>query len=355
MSACQQCLSAALEQAMLVHRLEQDGAVGDLYELLEAPRDESLSASCSGAVDLLSAAAARYDLWMICRHDPAFPAALTRFRRPSDVPHVLFGRGDRTKFDQLASSPSVALVGARRATAYGREVSYTLGHECTAAEINVISGMALGIDGAAHRGALSVGGTTIAVLAGGAERPYPRSHRLLYEQILERGCVISETPPGFTARRWGFVARNRIIAGLSSLTVLVEGSTNSGARHCVDYARELELPIGTVPGPITSPMSAGPNALLREDGILAIRGFDDIRSVIQPQPSATGSSEPLDPAARVLAEIASGCHEPQTLAEALGDISGRALLKLLGDLELRGQVRRGPAGQYECCLQERKE
>lgn len=350
MSACKQCLSASLARAGLIEELESGAGVsGGLRERLDAGISQREYAATTSDLDWLVAETERHELWTICRHDPEFPARLTCFARRSDVPHVLFGRGDKRHLDQLATSSAVSLVGARRASAYGREAAYSLARECAAAGIVVVSGMALGIDGAAHRGALAGSGATIAVLAGGPEVPYPRSHRLLYEQILAAGCVVSEAPPGATARRWSFVARNRIIAGLSDLTVFVEGTVTSGARHTIDFADELEIPIGAVPGPITSPLSVGPNALLGEAGVVAVRGTDDICSVVGLEPSPPAQGEASGTAERVLTQISCGDRDPRALAAALGDISSRELLRLLGELELAGRVRRGPGGQYERC------
>ncbi len=290
-------------------------------------------------------------LWTICQHDADFPARLTQFENAADVPHVLHGLGRRSLISDLGQRPAVAVVGARRAMAYGREVAYQLARDAAAAGITVVSGMALGIDGAAHRGALQGGGRTIAVLAGGVERPYPRSHRLLHEQILDSGTVVSESPCGVEARRWSFVSRNRIIAGLADITVFVEGSENSGARHTVGFAEELDTLVGVVPGPVTSPMSAGPNALLGEVGILPIRSIDDVTAALGVcgpcqeqlgQHAASGEHEE-----ELLAQLAAGARDARSLAEALPQIEPREIMRLLGALELRGVLQRTASGQYE--------
>lgn len=292
---------------------------------------------------------ASYGTWTACRHSADFPPALTRFPRESDVPLALYGVGRRDLLGQVAGSGAIAIVGARRASTYGREVSYSLASDACKRGLAVVSGMALGIDGAAHRGALQAGGPTVAVLAGGPNRPYPRSHRLLYEQILEEGCVISENPPGTEARRWAFVARNRIIAGLASMTVWVEGTEQSGARHTLDFASELDLPGGVVPGPVSSPMSAGPNSRLGDAGVVPVRGINDILTELQleltPAPRPAGECLPGEDTA-ILDLITSGVRTPRELAKALAGTSAREISQTLGRLELSGAVVREPSGEY---------
>lgn len=158
----------------------------------------------------------------ICRCDERYPATL---RELADAPAVLHVLGDPGRFQELVQTDAVGIVGARRATPYGLEQARRLGRGLSAAGVTVISGMALGIDSAAHVGALDGGGQTVAVLAGGPERPYPASKRELHAQIAARGAVVSELPPGATARRWAFPARNRVIAALGRLTVVVEAGS----------------------------------------------------------------------------------------------------------------------------------
>lgn len=314
---------------------------------LEQPLDDVLSALGAGpTVEVKDGSG----VWTTCRHNPDFPSALGNFPRESDVPLAIFGLGHRELLTSAADRGAIALVGARRASSYGREVAYSLAGEASARGLTVVSGMALGVDGAAHRGALRSGGSTIAVLAGGPDRPYPRSHRLLYEQILEEGCVISENPPGVEARRWAFVARNRIIAGISSMTVWVEGTESSGARHTFDFAEELSLPLGVVPGPVNSPMSAGPNSRLGGEGVVAVRGIDDIITELQLEPAAMPlpGLEPAndDPASEILGLIAAGERSPRALAHALPGLTPREISQLLGKLELTGAIEREPSGEY---------
>ena len=175
--------------------------------------------------------------------------------------------------EALAAAAAVAIVGARRGTPYGIEVARALGRSLAAAGVPVVSGMALGIDSAAHVGALDPPDppAPVAVLAGGADVPYPASRRRLYARLVERGCVVSELPPGFAAFRWCFVARNRIIAALAALTVVVEAAERSGSLTTADFAAQVGRPVLAVPGPITSRFSAGTNGLIAA-GAGVVRG-----------------------------------------------------------------------------------
>ena len=165
---------------------------------------------------------------------------------------------------------SVAIVGARAATGYGAHVAAELSAGCAERGYTVISGGAFGIDIAAHRGAVSAGGTTIALLACGVDRPYPAGNHAMLEAITRDGLLVSEFPPGAAPMRQRFLIRNRLIAGLSRGTVVVEAALRSGARSTAARARELGLPVMAVPGPVTSAMSGGCLQLLREDGAIAV-------------------------------------------------------------------------------------
>src|SRR5262249_45833632 len=170
--------------------------------------------------------------------------------------------------------PIVAIVGTRRATSYGLRTTKALATAFARAGACVVSGMALGIDGAAHRGALEVGGRTVAVLGSGVDVPYPKAHLPIYRDIVEKGLVLSELPPGAPPDRGSFPNRNRIIAGLARLTILVEAPHGSGALHTADFALDAQRDVAVVLGPIDSPQSAGSNLLAR-DGAHAITSIDD--------------------------------------------------------------------------------
>ena len=193
----------------------------------------------------------------------------------TDAPWALIGRGDVTLLDDLEPEAAVTVVGSRRATGYGRQVARDLSRELSAAGMIVVSGLAFGIDACAHRGALDAGGPTIAVLGCGPDTSYPAAHRALWGRIAETGVVISELPPGATPWRWSFPARNRVMAALAGMTVVVEAAARSGSLITADLAAELGRDLGAVPGPVTSRASAGPNELLA-GGACVIRDAQDV-------------------------------------------------------------------------------
>lgn len=210
--------------------------------------------------------------WAICRHDDRYPVGL---RDASDGPWALIGRGDRALLDGLGPEAAVTIVGSRRATSYGREVARELGRELATAGLVVVSGLAFGIDACAHRGALDARGRTLAVLGCGPDTAYPAAHRVLWRQVAETGAVVSELPPGSTPWRWSFPARNRVMAALAGMTVVVEAAARSGSLITADLAAELGRDLGAVPGPVTSRASAGPNELLA-GGACVVRDGQDV-------------------------------------------------------------------------------
>lgn len=179
--------------------------------------------------------------------------------------------------------PTAAIVGSRRPTAYGKDVTYSFAYDMAKKGIIIVSGMALGVDGIAHRGAIDAGGTTIAVLASGLDRIYPATHRDLARAIIDSGgALISEYEPGIEARDFQFLERNRIVSGLSDAIIVTEAAMRSGtlstAAHALDQGREVFV----VPGNITSPMSAGCNALIKQ-GAHPMTRVEDVIEIIAPQ------------------------------------------------------------------------
>jgi DNA processing protein len=277
----------------------------------------------------------------VCRHDRnRYPAVLGDIPDPPAVIHLAGA-------EELDPGPAAAVVGARRATPYGLEVGRMLGRGLAAAGVTVVSGMALGIDSAAHEGALEVGGSTLAVLAGGADVPYPPSKRRLHRRVLAAGCAVSELPPGFRPRRWCFPARNRLIAALSQLTLVVEAAERSGALITARLARDLGREVGAVPGPITSPRSRGVNDLLH-DGAHVVRDVQDVLDLLfgaGGRSAPTDRRERLEPALRrVLDEVAGGRDTVDALARSPSQ--AETALVALSELELLGLVRRAPGGRY---------
>ena len=169
----------------------------------------------------------------------------------------------------------MAVVGARSCSPYGAQVARELARDLAAHGIVVVSGLARGIDGEAHRGALAAGGLTVAVLGCGIDRDYPRAHAQLASRIAESGLVVSEYPPGVEPAPWRFPARNRIVAGLAKATVVVEARERSGALITADFALELGRDVFAVPGEITSGLSKGTNDLIRQ-GATPLLAVDDV-------------------------------------------------------------------------------
>jgi DNA processing protein len=282
---------------------------------------------------------------LLCRCDPRYPR---RLRELANAPAVLHVAGELERFLGLVAGDPVAVVGARRCSPYGREAGAALARGLASASVTVVSGMALGIDGAAHRGAMDGGPATIAVLPTGADRPYPPSARRLYARIVSTGAAVSELPPGSGAWRWTFTARNRIIAGLSAMTVVVEAANRSGALTTAKVARELGRPVGAVPGRVTSPLSAGPHRLLAAGATLvtgAQEVLDELFGAGIRLVAATGSATRLPPELEVLRElIGAGLEAGDAIREAGIDPSEG--LASLASLELLGHIRRETGGRY---------
>jgi DNA processing protein len=279
-------------------------------------------------------------LTAVCRCGDGYPEAL---RALVDPPAVLHIAGAPEVLDR---APSVALVGARRASPYGLDVAHALGRGISAAGVVVVSGMALGIDSAGHAGALAGAAPTVAVLAGSADVPYPARARRLYADIRARGCVVSELPPGASAFRWSFVARNRIIAALADATIVVEAAERSGSLTTADFALGIGRPVGAVPGVVTSDKAAGSNALLKS-GAEVVRNAADVLDMLafdgiaMPEPPAEELPEPLRV---VLSAVEDGRGSVAALASTAAE--ARAALAALTELEFRGLVRREFGGRY---------
>ncbi|MFV0319144.1 MAG: DNA-processing protein DprA [Microbacterium sp.] len=194
------------------------------------------------------------------------------------APVCLWVRGDTAAPTRTARS--VGVVGARAATGYGEHVAMELAAELAGRGIAVVSGAAYGIDAAAHRAALAAGGTTIAILAGGADRAYPAGNTELIDRIAGAGAVLSEVPCGSAPTKWRFLQRNRLIAALAQATVVVEAGWRSGSLNTAHHAAMLGRPLGAVPGQVTSAASAGCHRVLREQDAQCITGVEDVLELI---------------------------------------------------------------------------
>ena len=272
------------------------------------------------------------------RSAAGFPRALGAI---FDPPAGIFVRGEAPL--ELLDRPCVALVGARSCSPYGAHVARAFGRELAAAGLVVVSGLARGIDGEAHRGALEAGGETVAVLGCGIDRDYPAAHAELARRIAATGPIVSEYAPGVEPAPWRFPARNRIIAGLTAATVVVEARERSGALITADLALEEGREVMTVPGEITSSLSAGTNRLLRQ-GATAATSAADVLEAFGLEPAAAEPAQVGPDAERVLTRLREGPCAVDELARALELDAGR-LAAALAELELAGAVSEA-AGLY---------
>jgi DNA processing protein len=360
--ACPDCLRRSWLLAGLGPYIEKiaTGAVGSRSpELLRLSNEDLLAAAAPKvAAQLLGRVAALSErqlatellaaqCWACCRHGDLYPTGL---RDAPDAPWALVGRGDPGLLDGLEPFGAVTIVGARRATSYGREIARELGRELAAAGMVVVSGLAFGVDACAHRGAIDAG-RTIAVLGCGPDTAYPAAHRSLWRQICEKGLVISEFPPGAPPWRWTFPARNRIMAALAGMTVVVEAAARSGSLITADLAADLGRDLGAVPGPVTSRASAGPNNLLAGGACLVRDAQDVLDAMLGAGATQLDRGGPaLSPVlAEVLATVEAGESSCDGIAAVLGLIGSDAAAAI-SRLELLGYVTCSTMGLYSRTL-----
>jgi DNA processing protein len=262
--------------------------------------------------------------------DPDYPPGLTDLEHP---PLVLWVIGELPASDR----PTIAIVGTRDCTSYGERVTRSLANAFARCGATVVSGMARGIDAAAHVAAMESGGRTVAVLGTGVDVPYPAAHRGLHARIAKHGAVISETLPGATAIKGCFPRRNRIIAALGAATIVVEAGARSGALNTADWAAGIGRKVAIVPGPIDSPASLGSNLLLR-DGAFPIATPEDALALISLSEPGRASVELCSPAERA---IWKALEQPAANFDVLCGRVGlpaRVCLETVTALELRGIV-----------------
>ncbi len=334
-------------------------ALGD-HELAAAVAGDDLEAALAfletfdplPARDELAARSIR----ALCRHAPGYPEPLLAL---SDPPAVLFVAGSVEPLTRLTAEPAVALVGTRNPSPYGLEMAYELGRGLGAAGVSVVSGLALGIDGAAHRGCLDGRGTGVAVLAGGADVPYPRTNAALYRRMVRAGAVVSELPPGQRAYRWSFPARNRIMAGLAAVVVVVEAAEPSGSLITSTFAEQLGRTVAAVPGRATSRFSSGSNRLLKDGALLVtsprdlldeLYGVEVDRGRRRPDRTAEGEEGRKGRASldaverRALDAVEAGLGIDGLCAHS--GLPAREARALLSRLETSGHLRRDGLGGY---------
>lgn len=238
---------------------------------------------------------------------------------------------------------SVAIIGSRKPTPYGKEVTHKLAYELAKQGIVIISGLAYGVDAIAHQAALEAGGTTIAVLANGLHRVYPTGHTALAEAIVRNGgAIISEKPPGEDTRHYDFLKRNRIISGLADAVLVTEATEKSGTLSTIGHALDQNKEILAVPGPITSLLSAGPNRLIQQGAHVVITP-QDVLNIITPDASPIQTQlvlgdTPLE--VRIIEGIQKGSTlSAEMLLQHLSDVSSAELLQTLTMMELKGVIR----------------
>jgi DNA processing protein len=358
---CDACLRRAFLLAHLAPRIAGllGGGERRAAGLLALPEDELLAAAAGRQVERALAFLEGLDVdaerrrlvdlacVVACLHSPQYPRALHDL---ADPPAVLFGCGSADVLDLVAEEPAVTIVGTRRASPYGTEVAYALGRGLGASGVPVISGLALGIDGTAHRGCLDGGGVPVAVVAGGPDVVYPRRHRSLHEKVRTAGLVLSELPPGTEPYRWSFPARNRIMAGLAGMTLVVEAADPSGSLITAEFAKDLGRCVAAVPGRITSTVARGTNNLLK-DGATPISGTEDVldelfgvgvRRAARREPRPT----PDDPLLAAVLEAAESRDSVEAIARA-ADATTADARAALGRLEIEGYLVRRDLGGWE--------
>lgn len=292
--------------------------------------------------------AARVQARLLTLGDAEYPAALKTMALP---PPFLLVRGTVRREDALG----VALVGSRRASAYGLRTAETLAGELGSRGVTVVSGLARGVDTAAHRGAIAAGGRTVAVLGSGVDVVYPPENRELAGEIARRGAVLSQFPMGTAPLPQHFPLRNRVIAGLTLGTVVVEAAERSGALITARHAAELGREVYAVPGNVSSPGSQGTNRLI-QDGAKLVQSWEDVvaewppewrRALREPAGAREADGgETADPAERaILALVGDDPVAVDTVVEQTGLPTG-AVAAGLTALELRGLVRRVSGQQY---------
>lgn len=323
-------LTASQEELQYVSRIGQTLAKRITQARTEIDVDEQLRLAAEHNIAILTPADERY------------PHLL---RELPDPPAVLFLLGEFKEIDGL----SVAIVGTRHASRYGLKQAESLAASLARAGFTVVSGMARGIDTAAHRGALAAGGRTIAVLASGVLAPYPPENTKLAEEIAAHGCVVSEAPPTMPPISGMFPQRNRIISGLTLGTIVVEASNRSGALITARHAGEQNRQVFAVPGQIDSPLSAGPHSLIR-DGAKLVTSIDDVLEELGPL--ATQARRDDGTTIRAPVEVTLNEQESQvlqaieprgSLIDEMTETSGLPVQRVLATvsvLEMRGLVRK---------------
>jgi DNA processing protein len=322
--------------------------LGEMAPVLGKPlAEEVFKRRAALDIGLESSKLKQADINFVTLVDPEYPALL---REIFDPPAALFYRGKLAPEEIM-----VAVVGTRRCSSYGRSVAENLGRELGQVRVTVVSGLARGVDTAAHRGALAGGGRTVAVLGTGLDVCYPRENFRLTEEIAANGALVTEFPPGMPCQPWHFPVRNRVIAGLSRAVVVVEARERSGALITAEMALEQGREVMAVPGNITSLVSRGPNHLLRQ-GARPVTGLADVLEGIGIDtlfPNDNRGAAALSPVENELIQLLGTESLTQEALIQRTRIPARDVLAGLVYLELKGLIRAMPGGLYtitEKCL-----
>jgi DNA processing protein len=337
--------------AALLQRFGSAGAVrrASAMELCEVPHQGKTPAGKVVAalrtvdVDAECAKMALHRVTLCILNTPTYPAALANIANP---PHLLYMRGNLDARD----SQAIAVVGSRYCTPQGKRLAHRLAADLARAGYTIVSGLARGIDGAAHRGAMEAGGRTLAVLAGGLARIYPPEHKELAEQVEASGALLSEAAMDQEPLPTMFPARNRIISGLATAVVLIEAAQKSGALITAQHAAQQGRTVFAVPGAVDSAMSAGTNGLLRQGAILC-RDANDILEELDglagmPAPATTPPPQLDATEQRLWDFLASEPRHLDDIGQELG-LSVPRLTGMLLVLEMKKIVRRLPGNRYE--------
>jgi DNA processing protein len=288
-----------------------------------------------------------HDAEAVCRHDRLYPRALS----DAAAPRMLNVAGGAQRLHELAKAPVVAIVGSSRASDYGMELARSLARGLAAAGVTVTSGLADGISVAAHAGALEGSGRSVAVLGGGLDVGRPARRRPLCERVRRSGCAVSELPGDCAPRRWAPLAGERIVAGLATLTIVVEAEETARDLAAARMAYALGRSVAACPGRVTSPLSRGTHALLL-NGASFLRGAQDALDLLyaigaRPRSAAMtpGSRARLEPRLqKTLERVGEGSDTPDKLTRTGADAG--AVLLALSELELMGLLARGDGGRY---------
>jgi DNA processing protein len=336
------------------------GATDSLARILARPAASTLAGDDLSGTEVAEALARwepRMDAPALFRSLSTAVSVGARVVRPTDSvwpaglvdlgdhgPRVLWCRGDIAALPQ--SSSAVAIVGARASTGYGEHVAMDFAAGLTSRGFTIVSGGAYGIDGMAHRATLACGGSTVAVLAGGIDQLYPAGHDELLRRIIASGAVISEVSPGGAPTRWRFLQRNRLIAAMAGATVVIEAGFRSGSLNTATHARDLDRPIGIVPGPVTSGASAGCHRLLRTNpATTLVTSVADVVELLTDETSdGVFDQRDSETVVRILDSMSSSRNRSATEIAAKAGIEVATVTSTLGSLEAEGRVTRDSAG-----------